>query len=120
MTLDELNDSRPLGDVHFAYDSTALDADATATLTRNAAWLRRWSSTRVRIEGHADERGTSEYNLTLSALRAAAVRQYLVSMGIAEDRIATVGYGEEQPACIEATETCWRQNRRGSHSIVAK
>lgn len=120
MTLDELNQSRPLGDVYFGYDSTTLDADGTATLERNAAWLRRWTSTKVRIEAHADERGTPEYNLALSSRRAAAVRQYLTSLGIGEDRMTVVGFGEENPVCTEATEGCWRQNRRGSHLIVAK
>lgn len=120
MTIDELNQSRPLADVYFAYDSTTLDAEATATIDRNAVWLRRWTSTRVRIEGHADERGTPEYNLALSSQRATAVRQYLTSLGIAADRLTIVGYGEEQPACTDATEGCWRQNRRGAHQIVAK
>jgi peptidoglycan-associated lipoprotein len=120
MTIEELNQSRPLGDVYFAYDSTTLDAEATATIDRNAAWLRRWTSTRVRIEGHADERGTSEYNLALSSQRATTVRQYLTSLGIAADRLTIVGYGEEQPTCTDATEGCWRQNRRGAHQIVAK
>ncbi len=120
MTIEEVNQSRPLGDVFFAYDSARLDAEATATIDRNAAWLRRWTSTTVRIEGHADERGTSEYNLALSAQRAAAVRTYLTSLGIAADRLTIVGYGEEQPVCTDAIEACWRQNRRGAHQVMAK
>lgn len=120
MTLDELNQSRPLDDVYFAFDSTTLDAEGTSTLERNAGWLRRWTSTNVRIEAHADERGTSEYNMALSMQRAATVRQYLTSLGVAADRLTMVGYGEEQPACTARTDECWRQNRRGAHQIVAK
>ena len=120
MSLDELNASRPLGDALFDYDQFTLRADSRAVLERNAEWLRRWTSTRIVIEGHADSRGTSEYNLALGERRASAVRDYLVSLGIAADRMAVVSRGEEAPACVEENERCWQQNRRGHSVITAK
>ena len=119
-SLTALNEEQPLAHVGFAYDSYALDEAARAALETNAAWLRRWSSTRITIEGHADSRGTNEYNLALGDRRAAAAREYLVSLGIAADRIAAVSRGEEDPFCREENESCWAQNRRGYFVITAK
>jgi len=120
MTLPELNAQRPLGDVLFDYDKADLSDAARATLQKNSAWLGKWTSTRISVEGHADSRGTSEYNLALGERRAAAVRDYLASLKIAADRIAIVSMGEEQPTCREEAETCWSQNRRGHFVITAK
>lgn len=119
-SLAELNAERPLGDVFFDYDRADLSADARDMLLRNASWLNRWTSTSILIEGHADERGTSEYNLVLGERRAAAVRDYLVSLGVAASRLRVVSKGEEDPVCFEASESCWRQNRRGHSVITAK
>ena len=119
-TLEALNQEQPLAHVAYEFDSYALTDAARAALDANAAWLRRWSSTRVTIEGHADSRGTNEYNLALGDRRAASARDYLVSLGIAADRIAAVSKGEEQPFCREETESCWAQNRRGYFVITAK
>jgi peptidoglycan-associated lipoprotein len=119
-SLEALNQEQPLAHVAFAYDSYALSDEARAALDRNAAWLRRWPSTRVTVEGHADSRGTNEYNLALGDRRAVAVRDYLVSLGIAADRVAAITRGEEQPFCHEETESCWAQNRRGYFVITAK
>lgn len=119
-TLDALNAEQPLTHVSFDYDSYQLSDEARAALDRNAAWLRRWPSTKITIEGHADSRGTNEYNLALGDRRAAAAREYLVSLGIAADRIAAISKGEEQPFCREETESCWKQNRRGYFIITAK
>jgi peptidoglycan-associated lipoprotein len=91
-----------------------------AILQANAEWLRRWPSTRVTIEGHCDSRGTSEYNLALGERRANAVREYLVSLGVAADRLVVVSKGEETPVCFEEHEGCWQQNRRGHPIITAK
>src|SRR5688572_30740163 len=113
MTLDELNQSRPLDDVFFEYDQSDLTERARASLQKNGEWLKRWSSTRITIEGHADSRGTNEYNLALGERRANAVREYLMTLGVAAARIATVSKGEEEPVCKEEVETCWSQNRRG-------
>lgn len=120
MTLEELNAKKPLADVFFAFDSTELSEEARASLQKNAEWLKRWTSTRITIEGHCDERGTAEYNLGLGERRAAAVRSYLVSLGVPADRMTTVSKGEEQPFCTEHNEGCWSQNRRGHFVITAK
>jgi peptidoglycan-associated lipoprotein len=104
--------SSPLKDVLFEFDRHDLSGDARDILKGNAEWLKRNASARVEIEGHCDERGTSEYNLALGAKRSQAARDYLVTLGIAADRISTISYGEEIPACIESGENCWRQNRR--------
>jgi peptidoglycan-associated lipoprotein len=82
--------------------------------------MKRWASTRVTIEGHADERGSAEYNLALGERRAASVRDYLASLGIGADRISIVTKGKESPFCTESNENCWQQNRRGHFIITAK
>jgi peptidoglycan-associated lipoprotein len=119
-TLKELNDERPLGDVYFDYDRAELSDEARATLDKNATWLRKWTSTSINVEGHADERGTNEYNLALGERRSAAIRDYLVSLGVAASRVTIVSLGEEQPGCRESTESCYYQNRRGHFVITAK
>ena len=120
MSLAELNDTAPLDPVFFDYDQSEIRADARSTLQESANWMRRWTSTRVRVAGHCDERGTNEYNLSLGEERAAAVRDYLIGLGIDGDRISTVSRGEESPFCNESSESCWRQNRRGQFTITAK
>jgi len=119
-TLEELNNQRPLADVLFGYDAIDLNEAARAVLQKNLQWLNRWKSTKIMVEGHADSRGTNEYNLALGERRADAVRDYLVSLGLANDRITIVSKGEEQPTCKEETEACWQQNRRGFFLITAK
>ncbi len=119
-TVEQLNAEKPLADVFFGYDQTNLTDEARASLAKNMEWLKRWTSTKVMVEGHADSRGTNEYNLALGERRAAAVREYLVSLGLAADRISVVSKGEEQPFCSEETETCWQQNRVGHFIITEK
>lgn len=105
--------------VHFDYNKYAiLDADK-ATLQRQAAWLGKYPSVRVTVEGHCDERGTREYNLALGARRANAVKEYLVSLGVSAARVDTVSYGKERPICSESTESCWAQNRRGVTTVTS-
>jgi len=99
--------------VHFALDQYNVEESDKALLGRQAAWLQRYPSVRVTIEGHADERGTREYNLALGARRANAVREYLVSQGVSTGRIETISYGKERPICTSSDEGCWSQNRRG-------
>lgn len=99
--------------VFFAVDRYDLTSAARTTLERQAQWLQRYPSRRVVVQGHADERGTREYNLALGDRRANAVRNFLVAMGIDSNRITTVSFGKEQPAELGATETAWAQNRRG-------
>ena len=102
------------------YDSSTLRDDGRAVASRNADYLKRWTGVRITVEGHADTRGTSEYNLALGERRAAAVKTYIVSLGVPADRIVTVSKGKEQPVCTEENEACWQRNRRGFHIITAK
>ena len=120
MSLSELNDQKPLDDVFFEFDKSDLSDAARASLQKDADWMKKWTSTRVTIEGHADSRGTNEYNLALGERRAGATRDYLVSLGIPTARLNTVSKGEEQPFCTEENETCWAQNRRGHFVVTAK
>lgn len=119
-TLDQLNAEKPLTDAFFAYDSTELTADARGALQKDVDWMKRWTSTKVMVEGHADSRGTNEYNLALGERRADAVRDYMVSLGLPVERLTIVSKGEEQPFCSEDKEACWQQNRRGHFIITAK
>jgi peptidoglycan-associated lipoprotein len=119
-SLEQLNAERPLDDVFFDYDQSVVRTDSRGALQKNAEWLKRWQSTRIAVEGHADERGTAEYNLGLGERRANAVKDYLVSLGVPADRIMTVSKGKESPFCTESNESCWQQNRRGHFVITAK
>lgn len=120
MTIAELNAQKPLDDVLFEYDKSDLSDAARTSLQKNSDWLKKWTSTTVTIEGHADARGTSEYNLALGERRASAVREYLASLGIAVSRLNVVTMGEEQPLCTAETEECYAQNRRAHFVITAK
>ena len=106
-----------LKDVHFAYDSYEVDSSARMALAQNLTWLRENGRAKVELEGHADSRGTIEYNLALGAKRAKAVKDQLVAQGIAAERISTISYGKELPLCHEEDETCWARNRR-VHSVL--
>ena len=119
-TVDQLNAEMPLGDVMFNYDQSMIRDDQRATLQRNAEFLRRWQSVRVSVEGHADARGTNEYNLALGERRANTVKEYLVGLGIGTDRMVVVSKGEEAPVCTEMTEACYARNRRGHFLITGK
>jgi peptidoglycan-associated lipoprotein len=99
--------------VFFELDKTDLSQTARQTLDRQAAWLKRYPSVRVTIEGNCDERGTREYNIALGARRANSIRAYLVALGIDSGRIQTVSYGAERPAVLGTGEAVWSQNRRG-------
>ena len=99
--------------VHFALDRYDLSPEAEATLRQQAALLQNYPQIVITIQGHADERGTREYNLALGERRADAVRNYLMALGVSADRIQVISYGKERPECAEASEGCWSQNRRG-------
>jgi len=99
--------------VHFAFDQYAIEDADRPTLQKQAAWLNQYPNVRVTVEGHADERGTREYNLALGARRANAVKEHLVSLGVSSARVDTISYGKERPMCTESNESCWAQNRRG-------
>ncbi|RLQ88678.1 peptidoglycan-associated lipoprotein Pal [Notoacmeibacter ruber] len=98
--------------VFFDTDSSVIRADAQQTLAKQAQWLNQYSNYPITVEGHADERGTREYNIALGARRAAAARDYLISRGIAANRINTVSYGKERPVAVCDDISCWSQNRR--------
>jgi peptidoglycan-associated lipoprotein len=107
----------PLADIHFEYDSAALSDEARATLEKHALWLKGQHSAQVTIEGHTDERGTVEYNLALGEQRSRATRDYLVSLGVAQDRLRIVSFGKERPLATGSDESAWSQNRR-AHFVV--
>lgn len=105
--------------VFFGFDRFDLSPEARSTLDRQAAWLQQYADVAVRIEGHADERGTRAYNLALGDRRATAVRNYLVALGIDPARIATVSYGKERPIDPRSTDAAWALNRRAVTTITA-
>ncbi len=98
--------------IFFETDSSSLTAASRTTLDRQATWLARYKKYPITIEGHADERGTREYNLALGARRAAATRSYMVARGIARGRIKTISFGKERPVAVCNDISCWSQNRR--------
>jgi peptidoglycan-associated lipoprotein len=105
--------TKEVGDrVFFLNDQTSLTPEATDTLTKQAEWLQQYSSVTIQVEGHADERGTREYNISLSARRATTVRGFLISHGVPGSRISSIAYGKERPVALCDAEQCWSQNRR--------
>jgi len=119
-SLDDLNRNSPLRPAFFALDSSEIAAAAQTVLNANAAVMGKYPSWIVTIEGHCDERGTAEYNLALGERRAAAARAYLVSLGIAADRLRTVSYGKEFPFDPAHDESAWAKNRRAHFVVTAK
>ena len=115
----EATTTGPLKDIGFNFDSAALSESARATLKANADWLKANPAARVQIEGHCDERGTAEYNMALGAKRAQSAMDYLVTLGVAANRMSTTSYGEEIPVCKESTEECWSRNRRARFVVAA-
>jgi peptidoglycan-associated lipoprotein len=113
----EFVETSALQDIHFDFDRYEIRPHDVQILGENAQWLKVNPSALLLIEGHADERGTNEYNLALGERRAKATRDHLVSLGIAGARITVISYGEERPLCSERTEACWAQNRR-AHFLV--
>jgi peptidoglycan-associated lipoprotein len=109
----------PLQDVFFDFDMSVLRDDGKAALNQNVAWLKAHPDTKVIVEGHADARGTNEYNLALGERRARAVRDYLVTVNIDPGRISIISYGEERPFVPDHDESSWKWNRRG-HFVVAE
>jgi peptidoglycan-associated lipoprotein len=98
--------------VFFSYDQIDLSPEARGTLERQASWLKQYPNVNITVEGHADERGTREYNLALGEKRASSTKSYLMSLGIDGGRINTISYGKERPAVPEASASAWSQNRR--------
>jgi len=98
--------------VFFETDSTELTVQARATLDKQAQWLNKYPRYTFTIEGHADERGTREYNIALGARRASATRDYLIARGVSANRMRTISYGKERPVAVCNDISCWSQNRR--------
>ena len=99
--------------IHFDFDKYVLTPQAMMILDDKAAYMREHPGVRVLVEGHCDDRGSNEYNLALGDRRANSAKNYLVKSGVAESRITTISYGEEQPLCMQQSESCWYRNRRG-------
>ena len=116
---DERLFSQNMKDVFFDYDAYDVSPQYQQVLQADARFLQQHPSMKFTIEGHCDERGSTEYNLALGDNRANAVRQALVQLGISSDRIRTISFGKEKPFCTESTESCWQQNRRG-HFVYQK
>jgi peptidoglycan-associated lipoprotein len=114
--------NRTLSDAYFDYDKSDIRTDAESTLRSNSDALKRIFSehadARVVIEGHCDERGTSEYNLALGDRRASAARDFVLNMGVPAGRLSTISYGKERPQCSESEESCWQRNRRAHFSAA--
>ena len=98
--------------VFFGTDRSDLSPEARAVLEAQAAWLNQYQSLNITVEGHADERGTREYNLALGDRRANAVRNYLIALGVSPGRVSAISYGKERPAIVGSNDTSWAQNRR--------
>ncbi len=110
---------RDLVDIHFEFDKYAIRPRDAEVLNANARWLQANADAHVLIEGHCDERGTEEYNLSLGDRRAKAAVDYLVARGIAAARLVTISYGKERPQCTDHNEACWAKNRR-AHFLVKR
>jgi peptidoglycan-associated lipoprotein len=98
--------------IFFEEDKSTLTAEAQETLKRQSEWLKQYGSVMIQVEGHADERGTREYNIALSARRATATREFLLAQGVEASRISSIAYGKERPSALCDAEQCWSQNRR--------
>jgi peptidoglycan-associated lipoprotein len=116
---DPSGENGPLEDVHFDYDRAELSDQARAILEKHALWLQNHRAAKVVVEGHCDERGTVDYNLALGDKRARVAREYLVSLGVAGDRLQTVSYGKEKPLDPASNEQAWARNRR-AHFVVSR
>jgi peptidoglycan-associated lipoprotein len=119
-SLDQLNAEKPMGDAFFDYDKAEIRPESRAVLQKNADFMKKWASVVVSVEGHCDVRGSSEYNLALGSRRAGAVKDYMVGLGVAANRVTVLSKGKEQPFCTEESEACWQQNRRGHFIVTAK
>ena len=122
LNIDELlwDKESGLQNVYFDYDSFVLRSDAIQTLNENASKIKQFPGAIIQIEGHCDERGTQEYNLTLGEKRALAVRDYLIQVGISGDRMVTITYGEEVPAVDGHDESAWCRNRRSEFNKAVR
>jgi len=119
-SLDQINREKPLGTVYFDYDRALIRDDAKPVLDGNASWLKKFKTAKILVEGHCDERGTEEYNLALGEKRAKAAQDYLLSLGVASDRIKIISYGKSQPINPGHDEAAWQMNRRAQFLVIEK
>lgn len=119
-SLEEMNEVALLQTIHFDFDKFFIREDAKPALEVNAKWLKKFSTVKILIEGHCDERGTEEYNFALGEKRAKSTFDYLVSLGIASDRLTTISYGKSQPLDSGHNEIAWQKNRRSQFTIIGK
>ena len=119
-SLEEINQESPIQMVHFDFDKFFIREDAKPALEANAKWLKRYSTVRILLEGHCDEKGTEEYNFALGEKRAKSTFDYLVSLGIVPNRMITVSYGKSQPLDQGHNEIAWQKNRRTQFTIIGK
>jgi peptidoglycan-associated lipoprotein len=117
LAMDFQTAGQDLKTIYFDYDSANLSTEAKASLETAAEWLKTHPAVNIKVEGNCDERGTSEYNLSLGERRALAARRYLISLGIGDDRIFTISYGEEKPASDGHDESAWKLNRRDEFKV---
>lgn len=118
--VDEINKRGYLKTVNFDFDKYDVREEDKAKLQANADWLAKYPTVKVRVEGHCDERGTAQYNLALGEKRADAVKDYLVSLGIAASRLEIISYGKEKPLDPSQTEDAWAKNRRAQFLVTAR
>lgn len=116
---DEQLFAQNIKDIYFDYDKSDVRPDQQSSVQSDVAFLQQHTNIGFTIEGHCDERGSTEYNLALGDNRASAVKNALVAAGVTADRIKTISYGKEKPFCTESNEACWQQNRRG-HFVYSK
>jgi peptidoglycan-associated lipoprotein len=119
-SLDQINQEKPLAMIFFDFDKYAVRDDAKPVLDQNAVWLNKFKTAKILIEGHADERGTEDYNLALGEKRAKSAFDYLASMGIAPDRMKVISYGKSQPLDPGHDEAAWQKNRRDQFLVIEK
>ncbi len=112
--------SSDLQTVYFAFDSYKLGNDSRAVLKKSAAWMKENSAASIQIEGHCDERGTTEYNLALGERRANTVKEYMTRLGVEGSKVSVISYGKERPADAGHDETAWAKNRRASFVVLSK
>jgi peptidoglycan-associated lipoprotein len=119
-SLDQINLEKPLAMVFFDFDQYNIRDDARQVLEQDSVWLKKFKAAKVLIEGHADERGTEDYNLALGEKRAKSVFDYLVSMGIPPERMKVISYGKSQPLDPGHDESSWQRNRRAQFLVIEK
>jgi len=119
-SLEQINREQPLAMIHFDYDKYFIREDAKPVLERDSAWLKKFRTIKILIEGHCDERGTEEYNLALGEKRAKSTMDYLTSLGVSTDRMKILSYGKSQPLATGHDELSWQKNRRAQFVIIEK